>query len=107
MIVFKVIDGSAAGSLSTLGSVRSEPTLRWATRWELTINRCVLEWDVTETPDSTHLCIGGDFLPATAALNIEAATVPCAMIVTVLIALCLPARTMWHCPLRREIPLSD
>ena len=88
------IEQSAAGSLSEYGLNDLKNTLWWATRRELAINRCILEWNVTETPDPAHLCVGGDLSPSTAALDIEAAAVPGTMTVALLPVLRLSLRAM-------------
>jgi hypothetical protein len=61
----------------------------------------------TKTPDKTHVIVGGSFASSVTTLDIEAATVPGAMIVALLPVLRLPAGTVRHRPLRHQIPLSD
>jgi hypothetical protein len=78
-----------------------------AARQKFIIKSSILSGNINEAPDAAHVKIGGDFPLSTAALDIKTATVPRAMIVTLLTVLRLPARTVGRCPLRRQIPLCD
>ncbi len=73
----------------------------WAARRKFTIKSSILSGNVTEAPDTAHVSIGGNYPLSTAALDIEAAAVPRAIIVALLTVLRLPARTVRRRPLRR------
>jgi hypothetical protein len=73
----------------------------WTARREFTIKSSILSGNITKAPDTAHLSIGGNCPLPTTALNIEAATVPRTMIVTLLTVLRLPAGTVRRRPLRR------
>ena len=76
--------------------------LWWTARRKFTVNDSILKRDDTEAPDATQVNIGGDFALSAVALDIETATVPRTVIVTVLTVLRLP---LWpgvpvHCVVR-------
>ena len=79
----------------------------WATRRKFTIKSSSRSGNLAEIPDMNHMNICGNFVSSIATLNIKAATVPRAMIVTLLATLGLSLRAMWLRPLRRQIPLCD
>lgn len=81
--------------------------LWWTARRKFTVNDSILKRDDTEAPDTAQANIGGDFVSSTAALNIETATVPRTVIVTVLTVLRLSFRAVCPRPLCRQISLCD
>lgn len=98
---------NTAGSLNDSALGNRKGIWWWAARREFTVwDRLPSEHD-TEAPDVGHTTIGRDVTLSTAALNIETATMPCAMVMAVVTVLCLPLRTVRRCPLRRRIPLCD
>ncbi len=80
-------------------------TLWWAARRKFAVKGSILLGNVAETPDAAYGNIGGDFPLSTAALDIETATMPCAMIVAGLTVLRLSLWAMGLGPLRDEISL--
>ena len=80
---------------------------RWAARREFAVRNRLLSENDTEAPDTAHVNIGGGLPLPIAALDIEAAAVPDAMIVAVLCTVRLSLWAMWLSPLWRQIPLCD
>ncbi len=98
---------STPGSLSEYALCDLKTASRWAARRKFAVRSRLLSENDTETPDTAHVNIGGDFASSGAALDIETATVPRAMIRAVLTVLRLSLWAVCPRPLCRQIPLGD